>query len=104
MATIRTHSRLRFSRFRYIDGYTFWDLVEIPKLEAQSDDITHVVTATDRPDTISYRYYGNTVMFPIIASVNNIELIPSDMYIGQKLRIPSPRYITEEVFPKKSAF
>jgi nucleoid-associated protein YgaU len=104
MPRISKNSRLRFSQLRFIDGFDFWDLVEIPAIEVQPDDLTHTVLATDRPDDISFRYYGDTTLFPIIASVNGIELIPSDMFVGQVLRIPSPRYVDEVILRKRTKF
>ena len=104
MPRVRVRSRLRFSRFRYIDGVMFWDLVEIPTIPVQADDISHTVIANDRHDDLAHLYYADPSLWSIIAAANDIDLMPTGLVIGDVLRIPSPRYVLEVLFPQRQRF
>lgn len=100
MPRTRLRSRLRFSLFRDIDGVMFWDRVDYPVLAEQPDDLTHTVRDFERIDLLAYQYYGDVILWPIIALANEMELIPADLNVGAVLRIPSPRYVREELFKR----
>jgi len=104
MPRVRSHSRLRFSRWTVVDGIEFWDLLEYPELLEQVDDIQHTVVAHDRLDLLADQYYGDSRFKFVIALANDIELEPTDFNVGDTLRIPSPRYVREVWQPTQVKF
>lgn len=97
---IRRRSRLRFAQLTTIDGYEFWDLVEYPTIVVQDDDSVHLVLGTDRLDLLAYKYYGDPVLWWVIAVANDMELVPTALTEGSIIRIPSARYINQILFSK----
>lgn len=98
--TIARHSRLNFADLIEQDGTAFWDLPDDVSLPAQPDDIQYTALSTDRIDRLSARFYGDSALWWVIAVANNIEIHPTDLYEGQILRIPSPRYVLQELFKR----
>ena len=78
----------------------FWDLLDLPEIIVQSDDLQYTVLGFDRIDQLSYKFYGSPVLWWVIAAANNMELLPNALYIGQVLRIPAPRYVLQQLFQK----
>jgi hypothetical protein len=95
---LNNFSRLRFAPLLTADGVEFWDLLDLPAIPEQSDDLAHAVIGTDRIDLLAQKYYGSPVLWWVIAVANDLELLPSDLYTGQLLRIPAPRYVLREFF------
>lgn len=98
--TVKKNSRLRFGRSIEIDGISFWDLVELPEILPQPDDTFYRVRGVDRIDLLAYNFYGDPVLWWVIAAANDMELLPTDLNEGDVLRIPSPRYVTQTLFTK----
>lgn len=86
---IRDTSRLRWARFLTVQGVEFWDLPEYPTIGPANDDVRYVVARRDRIDLISTAFYETPDLWWIIASRNGLRLMPSDLYEGQNLFIPS---------------
>lgn len=99
---IRDTSRLRWTRFLTVQEVEFWDLPEYPKIGPNDDDIRYIVTRSDRIDLISNRFYQSPDLWWVIAARNGLRLLPSDLYEGQELRIPSPRRVTNEILRNPS--
>lgn len=97
---LQKFSRLRFGNLIEIDGVAFWDLLELPDILEQPDDVFHQVTGTDRIDSLAMLYYGSPVLWWIIAAANDLELLPVDLQTGDILRIPSKRYVQQVLFGK----
>jgi nucleoid-associated protein YgaU len=95
---IPLRSRLQFADLLSYSGVEFWETVDLPNVEIQSDDVFHIVCSTDRIDSIAYKYYGDPVLWWVVAVANDLELVPTDLYEGQTLRIPAPRYVLQELF------
>lgn len=99
MATsVVKNSRLRFADLLSVDGVQFFDVLTLPSIPVQPDDLIHVVQQSDRIDNIAVKYYGDPVLWWVIAAVNDIELPPFGMEVGARLRIPSPVYVTQRLF------
>lgn len=98
MPRTRLRSRLRFTEFRDIDGITFWSLIDYPEVPEQADDKFHTVKDYERIDHLAYAYYGDAVLWPVIAVNNGLEIVPTALNVGDTLRIPSPRYVRELLF------
>lgn len=100
MPQIPIRSRLRFTDYLDIDGVQFWDMVDLPQLQEQPDDISYTVAASDRIDLLAYKFYGDPVLWWVIALANDMELLPTDLHESDVIRIPSPRYVNQELFLK----
>jgi nucleoid-associated protein YgaU len=92
------NSRLRFADLGLIDGIEFWDVVDLPDLPEQPDDITYQVQSGDRLDRLANRFYGDPVLWWVIAAANDLEILPTDLNDGSFLRIPSPRFVVQQLF------
>jgi len=100
---VKSNSRMRFYDLITIDGFEFWDLPELPEVPIQLDDQYHQVMDGDRIDLLAHRFYGDPVLWWVIAVANDIELVPTDLSVGDILRIPSPNYVNQILF-KKAVF
>lgn len=98
--TIPRNSRLRFGRMLGVDGISFWDTLDLPEIPLQPDDLVHQVRDTDRIDLLAYRYYQDPRLWWVVAVANEMEDIPTHFNVGDQLRIPSPRYVTQVLFMK----
>jgi nucleoid-associated protein YgaU len=96
--SVSAGSRLRFGTIGEIDGIQFFDLVDAPPIPEQPDDLTHQVKGSDRLDRLANRYYGDSVLWWVIAVANNIEIVPTEVSQGDILRIPSPRFVQQQLF------
>lgn len=96
-------SRLRFAELVSSEGIVFWNLLDLPTIVVQADDLTYSVKSSDRIDRLANQYYGDPVLWWVIAAANDMELLPTALYGGQTLRIPSPRYVLQELFQKALA-
>lgn len=93
-------SRLRFAEVAYVDGYEFFDLLDLPEIPQQPDDEFYIVRGTDRIDLLANSRYGDPVLWWVIARANNLELLPVQLTVGSQIRIPSARYVQQVLFTK----
>lgn len=91
-------SRLRFTELLSLGGVEFWDLLDLPTVPEQPDDVQHQVVSTDRLDLLASSFYGNPIFWWVIAVANDFDLIDVDLNVGAFLRIPSPRYVRDNLF------
>lgn len=78
----------------YVDrGVVFWTPPSVRRVEVQPDDIAHVVSAGERLDLISERYYQTADLDWLIALENDLPDMTTGLYPTQVLRVPSPRYV-----------
>lgn len=93
MATISIGkgSWLNLSSFLDKDGVAFWDTPNFPTFQPKNTDRYVNVTAdyVNRLDLMAFDIYGDVDLWWVIALVNGIDLIPGDLVINQRLRIPS---------------
>jgi hypothetical protein len=102
-AKVRQRSRLRFYDLVELDGYEFWNNSDLPEIPVQIDDQLYRVTGIDRIDLLAYRFYGDPVLWWVIAVANDIELPQVQLNEGDVIRIPSVAYVQQELF-KKAVF
>jgi len=95
---------LRFGEIFKIDGFEFWGMIEYPDIPDQPDDIQYVVLAADTLDALAFRYYGAELYKHVIAAANGMEIEPTDLNQGETIRIPSPRYVLQEMRKKFAKF
>jgi nucleoid-associated protein YgaU len=58
------------------------------------------VQGSERLDQLAHRYYDDPVLWWVIAMANDLDLIPTALNYGEVLRIPSPRYVSQNLFAK----
>lgn len=97
---IAKYSRLSLASLYRTEGVTYWDIIDMPDIPIQEDDETYTVKrgAAERIDRIATRFYGNPRLWWVIAVANDIEIQPTELSEGDVLRIPSPRYVLQELF------
>jgi hypothetical protein len=97
---VQSGSRLRFGEVVVVQGVEFWDVLDIPEIPAQRDDLVHRVIGQDRLDLLAYRYYKDARLWWVIAVANDLEELPTALNVGEDIRIPSPRYVLQVLFKK----
>lgn len=95
---LKQYSRLRFAHLVTDEGFEFFDVIDYPTLSVQPDDTFYRVRGSDRPDLLAYNFYGDPVLWWVIALANDLELISLELTEGQLLRIPAPRYVLSTLF------
>ena len=95
---IRNKSRLQFVDIFTNEGFEFWDLSILPTIPVRIDDKRYQVTGPDRIDNLAQKFYGDPRLWWVIAVANNIEIVPTQLNVGMKLRIPSPTYVRTVLF------
>jgi hypothetical protein len=94
--------RLRFYTLVSMDGVEHWDLTDLPEIPVRSDDRAYVILGTDRIDLVAKKFYGDPVLWWVIALANNMELLPGDFIVGSTIRIPAPRYVLQELLRRSA--
>lgn len=70
------------------DGRRVYKSRAYPIIPKSDQDIYIVTQESDRLDTIAYQFYGDSTLWWIIASANNIHDAPIGIQEGIELRIP----------------
>jgi hypothetical protein len=89
---------LHFADLLTVDGYEFWDTLFLNGIAPQNDDTSYTLRDGDRIDLLAFNFYGDPVLWWVIAVANNLEFLPTDLKGGQILRIPSVNYVTKTLF------
>lgn len=97
---IHRTSRLRFGTLVTVNNVEFWDILDLPDFPHQDGDVSYTVQTGDRIDRIAATYYGNPVLWWVLAVANDLELLPTDLTAGDTIRIPSPVYVSQRLFQK----
>jgi hypothetical protein len=99
---IPVHSRLRFGNLYSSEGVEFWDILDLPTVEEQDDDIVYQIKGGvgERIDQLASRFYGDPKLWWVIALANDFELVPVDLNHGDIIIVPAPRYVLQELFQK----
>jgi phage tail protein X len=69
-------------------GKTYMETTVYPKISPSNSDIYIITDDGDRLDLLAYKYYGDTRMWWIIATANNINDAVFYVEPGIQLRIP----------------
>jgi hypothetical protein len=93
-------SRLLFGFLLSVDDIEFFDLLNLPEIQEQTDDTSYEWRSTDRIDLVAHRFYGSPALWWVLALANNIELVPTGLNEGARLRVPSPRYVNNVLLPE----
>jgi phage tail protein X len=70
------------------DGRRVYKSKLYPAIPLRDDDIYVASETGDRLDTLAYQYYGDSSLWWIIATANNIHNAPFGLADGTILRIP----------------
>src|SRR3972149_5651130 len=92
-------SRLRFFALKEAKGFTFWtpaDGLPAP-LPPALDDTEYEVKARDVIDNIAQKNYGDPFLWWVAAKTNSLRLLPFDLLIGSRIRIPAQRRVDQQL-------
>jgi len=81
-------SRLNQAELLTEQGITFWDSEKMD-IVAHQDDGKYQVAKGDRIDFLAYRTYGKSPFWWVIASANNMALLPTEVIPGMIITIPN---------------
>ena len=95
---IVSNSRLRFADLLIAEDVEFWELLDLPEIPISTDDLTYQVKGGERIDRLATRFYGSPHLWWVIAIANGLEILPTDLNEGDIISIPSPRFVTQEIF------
>lgn len=100
---ISKNSRLRFAPLVTLDGYEFWDMLVIDGIPVRSDEIQYTVQQHDRIDTLANQFYGDPILWWVLAVANGFEMLPNDLKVGGVIRVPSRAYVFSDVLARQVA-
>lgn len=91
-----SESRLQQCVFVQVEGVDHWEFRAPVRIPESSDDL--LVTWTgERLDQLATRFYGSPLYRWVIASANDLPFAEADLYPGSRLRIPSERFVREDL-------
>jgi nucleoid-associated protein YgaU len=93
-------SRLRFATLVEDTEAAFFLIPEEPFFPEDEQDIQYTVGMEDRIDLLAFRFYGDSILWWVIAKANGIRLLPFQLTPGKKIRIPAPRVVKSIVLRK----
>jgi hypothetical protein len=83
-------SRYQTNRSKKLpDGREVYTSKILPKIPKRDDDIYIAIQTGDRLDTIANQYYGDSSLWWIIATANQIHDAPFSLEDGTVLRVPA---------------
>ena len=91
---VSSHSHLVFSKLKQYGEVVFWERPEIPPMRQEEGDVDIVLRVSDRIDNIADVAYNDSVLWWMLAYVNEIGLPPLHMQPGGKFLIPNARSAT----------
>jgi len=100
---IGKNSRLRYAPLVSADGYEFWDLLVPPEIPVRPDEVQYTVQMADRIDLLANKFYGDPVLWWVLAVANNLDVLPTDLKYGSTIRVPSKTYVFSELLGQKLA-
>lgn len=90
-------SRLQGQPFLEVDGTSFFAHVPLPEIPVSGDDRWVELDGRERLDQLADRFYGNPAYWWLLAHANNLEMPLADLYQGMRLRVPSDRFVREDL-------
>lgn len=97
--TVSGRAYMKYAQMLESNGVVFWDVPDFPEITPRADDTSINVDDRNemRLDLIANEVYGDPQLWWVIAVANNIQLIPTEIKRGSKLRIPSQEYVFKEL-------
>lgn len=93
MAIIAKTSFLNFANiYQYTDGTVFFDTPDFPDFPTNDKDkyITIDESYVGRLDLVAFDKYKDPELWWVLALVNNLDQVPTQVTLGLVLRVPSP--------------
>lgn len=75
----------------------FWGVFDNDTIKPRNDDINHLVAQGDRIDRLSQKYYGDQMLWWVIAEKNNLDQPSIELWEGRMLVIPSPVFVGQQL-------
>lgn len=95
MAEIDKSSWLNFAPYIQYEEFQFWDTPDFPQILPQEND--RFLDVDDgyvgRLDLVAHDMYGDVNLWWVIALANKIDVIPTGVKFGMRLRIPEKTYV-----------
>ena len=84
----------------------FLILADCPHLRAESETAKpsegkYIVQKDDTLAKIAYKFYGDPVLWWVLAVANQLEILPTDLKFGSTLRVPSKTYVYGELLGRQ---
>jgi hypothetical protein len=94
-AFVSGRSWMNFAPYYGTDGYEFFDTPEFPEFpQSDSDRIIEIdFKYSGRIDLLAYDYLGDVEYWWVIALLNDLRILPQELSIGKKIRIPTQESI-----------
>lgn len=95
-AFVPNKSWMNFSPYYSSEGYEFFDVPDFPEFpQSDSDQIIEIdYKYSGRIDLLAYDYLGDVEYWWVIALLNDLKILPQDLMIGKKIRIPTQESIS----------
>ena len=93
----KNQSRLRHAELIAIGDIEFWDRPRIPDIEPSQYDKIHVVSEGERIDSIANAYYGDPLLWWVIAHANAMKSLPTELHPGMQIVIPDVRRLRKNI-------
>ncbi len=97
-ANIRKQSRLRFGNLITIGPFEFWDVLHLPAFPSDVGDTFYTVKTGDRLDYLAFKLYGDPIYWWVLAVANDMEILPTDLQEGMRMRVPSAAFVQQVFF------
>lgn len=75
----------------------FWDLPVQPKIKPDPTDTIVAVDKSWRIDQIASDLYRDASLWDVIAETNGFRLLPQDMHVGEKIRLPTYQRVLSKI-------
>ena len=85
------------------DGFVFWGHAELPEFPEQPDDRWLTLDRNARIDLLANDYLGDQKLWWVIAIANEWDLVPSDMVVNARVRIPALRFVQRTLADRRRA-
>jgi hypothetical protein len=94
-------SRLLLGNLLSIDNIEFLDILYLPDYTSQTGDQQYIVQDIDTIDSIAYAFYGDPILWWVIAWANDFELLPTDLIVNDSIIIPDQNFVKSQLLTGK---
>lgn len=94
---VKNSSRLILGDLLLIDGFEFWDILDLPDFSSQPNDISYTVKDGDAIDDLANRFYQDHMLWWVIAWANGLELLPVDLIPNSVISIPNRDFVRNKL-------
>lgn len=80
---------------------TWFGMFSGPDLSDRDGDIEYTIQSGDRLDKLAFRYYGDALLWWVIAQRNEIDLPVIEAQSGRRIIIPDPSFVATQISGRK---